>query len=232
MILLGVESIIASERKFAETTGKIGIRDGFLAFLARDSILLTPRIVNGWDHYESMSQSTGTLQWGPEIVESSLSGMFGLSTGPYCYSAKSADGVVKNSYGRFFSLWKVIDNEWKVVFDAGLSTVEEKKIPKNVIILKHREASTNVPVLMEGIPDGIAPTIVLHDGKEPFFGEWDERFPPMIAEHSWVTPENDMGFCCGYVNTDGSVNYSVLRVFVRGEHKEWLVRAEVRLPVS
>lgn len=59
------------------------------------------------------------IKWRPEFVEVLEDGSLALTRGPWLIVATDENGERRESWGTFNSVWRLKDNEWRVVFDAG-----------------------------------------------------------------------------------------------------------------
>jgi ketosteroid isomerase-like protein len=117
------DSVVAAEKAFAKLTGEKGMREGFLAFLADDSIVFDPDPANGQQVWKGRKPSPAVLEWYPVHSEVSLAGDLGFNTGPYDFRPKPADKPV--AWGQFATIWKrQADGSWKAALDLGTSTPE------------------------------------------------------------------------------------------------------------
>lgn len=114
-----LDSLIASERAFSQYSVDHGMRDAFLAYLAKESVLMHPLPVKGRALWEGRQPSPATLIWEPSYAEVSGGGDLGVTTGPWELRppAGAADLVL---HGHFISVWrKQDDGTWKVEVDLG-----------------------------------------------------------------------------------------------------------------
>lgn len=107
-----------AEQAFARMAAELGTREAFLANLAEESVVFTPRATDGVEAYTAFAESTELLQWEPVFAETSSADDLGYTTGPYTYRT-SPDAPVTGS-GWYFSVWqRNADGVWKVVLDLG-----------------------------------------------------------------------------------------------------------------
>ncbi len=59
------------------------------------------------------------IKWRPEFVEVLEDGSLALTRGPWLIISVDENGERRESWGTFNSVWRLKDNEWRVVFDAG-----------------------------------------------------------------------------------------------------------------
>ena len=129
----GVVSLIEAERAFSRATVEKGIKEGFLAYLAEDSILFRPGPVAGRQWIMERPSPPGLLSWEPSHAEISGAGDLGFTTGPF--EIRERAGGEPSGFGQFFSVWKKQpDGSWKVVLDAGIN----HERPQNEIKLTSR----------------------------------------------------------------------------------------------
>ncbi|HUI09379.1 MAG TPA: hypothetical protein VL221_03570 [Bacteroidota bacterium] len=118
-----LETLVGTEREFAATSLREGIRASFMKYFADDGISLSPA-----PHlYKKTARKSPppanplarTLYWEPIFADIASSGDLGCTMGPSRYrDASKADTTV--SYGFFFSVWKKgHDGAWKVAVDVG-----------------------------------------------------------------------------------------------------------------
>src|SRR5436305_1070913 len=117
------DGVVAAEKAFAKLTAEKGMREGFLAYLADDSIVFDPDPANGQQVWKGRKPSPAVLEWYPVHSEVSLAGDLGFNTGPYDFRPKPADKPV--AWGQFATIWKrQADGTWKAALDLGTSTPE------------------------------------------------------------------------------------------------------------
>jgi hypothetical protein len=114
-----VEPVLRAELAFARLAGQKGIRTAFLAWLANDAKVFTPRMTSAREQYGPEPGDPGHLEWYPEAMGISGSGELAWSHGPWTYAPKKGEAVLVN--GHFLSVWrKQPDGRWKVVADIGV----------------------------------------------------------------------------------------------------------------
>lgn len=107
-----------AEQAFARAAAEHGTRAAFLANLADQSVVFTPRATDGMTAYRAFGESTEVLQWEPIFAETSPGGDLGYTTGPYTY--RTAPDAPVTASGWYFSVWQRNDEGvWKVVLDLG-----------------------------------------------------------------------------------------------------------------
>ena len=136
-----VQDVVDAEMAFARYTGEHGIKDGFLEFLAPDSIVFRPGPVSGREAYAKTPVSPAFLSWYPVAADRAASGELGYTTGPYEYF-KLKNDKTPAACGHYVTLWKKqADGSWKAELDAGIS---------------HAALPTRPPVLKSGMTAGPA----------------------------------------------------------------------------
>jgi hypothetical protein len=113
--------IVRAEREFAMSVRALGVRDGFLAWLAPSSVVFKPGPVMGVAHHQKLPPGwKGLLAWAPVRAGVSSDGRLGWSTGPWTWRRDSTQ-VEPDAYGEYMSLWRRQANgQWKVVLDGGI----------------------------------------------------------------------------------------------------------------
>ena len=110
-----------TEREFARTAIKMGIRDSFLEFFAPDAIALTPEPHSAVERLRgrpSRPFSEAELTWQPRAGDVAASGELGWLTGPSTYTDHVAKAAP--SYGNYLSVWRRQRNGvWRVYIDIG-----------------------------------------------------------------------------------------------------------------
>ena len=112
-------ALAEAERAFARETAKVGIRAGFLAWFARDSIGFRPALGNAWDQINARpappNPTAALLEWEPRVGDVAASGELGWLTGPSTFTAP--DGSKR--YGNYLSIWVRRPEGWRVFIDVG-----------------------------------------------------------------------------------------------------------------
>jgi ketosteroid isomerase-like protein len=112
-------ALAEAERAFARETANVGIRAGFLAWFARDSIGFRPALGNAWDQINARpappNPTAALLEWEPRVGDVAASGELGWLTGPSTFSAP--DGSKR--YGNYLSVWVRRPEGWRVFIDVG-----------------------------------------------------------------------------------------------------------------
>lgn len=115
-----LDSLIASERAFAQHSVDHGMRDAFLAYLAENSIIMRPLPVKGRPVWQARQPSPATLMWEPCYAEVSGGGDLGVTTGPWEFHPPAGSSDTTVLHGHFISVWRRQDDgRWKVEVDLG-----------------------------------------------------------------------------------------------------------------
>ncbi len=115
-----LEPVLQAELAFARQASQAGIRAAFLAWLAEDARVFTPRMTTVQAAYGTAPGDPGHLTWYPEAMGLAASGDLAWSFGPWTYTAKP--GAPALVHGHFLSLWeRQRTGGWKVVADIGVS---------------------------------------------------------------------------------------------------------------
>ena len=123
-----LQRMVASERAFAAATAEIGVRDGFLAFFAEDSVQIQ-RMENGVTLARAKDGLASQplpqlpipnqLLWEPFTGQVSADGSMGWLTGSYVRFNQAQKTTV--GQGAYFSVWKRQANgTWRVWLDEGI----------------------------------------------------------------------------------------------------------------
>lgn len=113
-------SLVRAEYAFAGAVDRLGIRDGFLQFLAPDAIVFDPQPANGPEVYRRRHPDRTRLSWYPVEAVLAGSGRFGFTTGPWTASWRDGE-TQQHRYGEYLSVWqRGDDGAWRVVLDAGI----------------------------------------------------------------------------------------------------------------
>jgi len=108
--------------------------EGAVRFFARDAVLMpahTPAIVGreqilAW--FESWLQNpTVSSTFAPDVVEVAASGDLAYDRGTYHFTSDTAEGRVADS-GKYLIVWKMIDGEWKAIFDISNSDLASPEL--------------------------------------------------------------------------------------------------------
>jgi len=116
-------SIAASERFFAETARREGIKSAFQKYMSpRGSIVVGNTIRNALSFYERIpNDTTDLLWWRPVMVFVNKETDFGFATGPFRYFREKNGAAVGSGYT--FSIWeKDADGLFKILFDGGVNS--------------------------------------------------------------------------------------------------------------
>ena len=115
--------IKASEKAFADSTKKLGIKKAFLLYADEHAVIQrNDKIIKGKkaieEYLNSITLKNISLKWSPDFVEVSESGDLGYSYGNYTFEATNSDNDTISSSGIFHTVWKKQpDGSWKYVYD-------------------------------------------------------------------------------------------------------------------
>jgi ketosteroid isomerase-like protein len=126
--MMALDSMAATERVFAATSLKIGIRASFLEFFADSALAFAPepyvfkRAVSKLP--PPADPLARTLKWEPIAGDVSASGEMGYLMGPSTMTDHSQPNAPTH-YGFYLSVWKKqADGSWKVIIDVGTDATE------------------------------------------------------------------------------------------------------------
>jgi hypothetical protein len=132
-----IDSMIQTERNFANTARVVGTREAFKKYIDSSGIVYEKgKPVNGLEAYTKSERRPGILTWEPEYAEITGTNDFGYTTGPWKYYANS---VTENpvASGYFITVWHLTINGWKFLIDFGITCSEQKQ----KIALKKKSAT-------------------------------------------------------------------------------------------
>lgn len=132
--------VVRAERDFAAAVRGMGVRDGFIAWLAPTGVVFRPGPVNGRATYERQRRGwNGLLAWNPVRAAISVDGKMGWTTGPWTWRRDSTAKKVE-AHGEYMSVWRQrADGSWRAVLDCGIGHPE----PPGV----ETELTTSAPVV-------------------------------------------------------------------------------------
>jgi ketosteroid isomerase-like protein len=131
-----LQTLVDSERAFAQTSVEHGIRNSFLQFFADDGVIFTPGPTNGKKFYANYDNKGRQLNWRPIFATVASAGDLGLSTGPW-EMKKSPTDAKPFAFGDFVSIWKKQpDNSWKVMVDLGIDHPAPSEPPGDVQLFR------------------------------------------------------------------------------------------------
>ena len=115
------ELIVRAERAFAARVRELGVRAGFLDWLAPTGVVFRPGPVMGHTSYEQQPLGWhGLLAWHPVRAAISADGTLGWSTGPWTWRRDSTQKQ-PDAYGDYMTVWrKQADGSYKAVLDCGI----------------------------------------------------------------------------------------------------------------
>ncbi|MEO5821862.1 MAG: hypothetical protein ABIT71_15270 [Vicinamibacteraceae bacterium] len=126
-------ALAEAERAFARETATVGIRAGFLAWFARDSVGFRPALGNAWDQLTARpappNPLAAQLEWEPRSGDVAASGELGWLTGPSTFTAP--DGL--KHYGNYLSIWTRRLEGWRVFIDVGADAPSPVDFPAGFV---------------------------------------------------------------------------------------------------
>ncbi len=117
--------VVRAEAEFARIVRGMGVRAGFLEFLAPTAVVFRPGPVNGRASYERQAGGwNGLLAWHPVHAAISADGKLGWTTGPWTWRRDSTAKKIE-AHGEYMSVWRQMpDGAWKAVLDCGIGHAE------------------------------------------------------------------------------------------------------------
>ena len=117
--------IVRSERAFAARVRALGVRGGFLEWLAPTGVVFRPGPVIGRTSYQKQPPGwRGLLAWQPVHAAISGDATLGWSTGPWSWKRDSTQKK-PDATGEYMSVWrKQSDGSWRAVLDCGIGHPE------------------------------------------------------------------------------------------------------------
>jgi ketosteroid isomerase-like protein len=122
-----LQRMVATERAFAAATAEVGVRDGFLAFFADDSVQIqrgdAVTLTPARDALASQALPklplVNQLLWEPFTGHVSSDGTLGWLTGAFVVFNQAQKTPI--GQGAYFSVWKrQADGTWRVWLDEGI----------------------------------------------------------------------------------------------------------------
>jgi ketosteroid isomerase-like protein len=112
-----------ADAAWARTAGK-GDADAFTSFVAEDGSILPPNVailsdknaIKNWVA-QLMAVPGYALDWQVTSADVSKSGELGYTVGTYELSVNDANGKPIPDMGKYVTVWRMQDGEWKVVAD-------------------------------------------------------------------------------------------------------------------
>ena len=250
-------SLAAAESAFAAQSAREGMRAAFLHWLGPGSTLFRGGPVDGAATIAANPDPPIVLDWRPVHVETSASGDFGLSTGPWRTRPRGG-APAPERFGQFVSVWrKDAAGEWRVHVDLGIGHPEpslwdaplglhparrpdqppartleeaEEAFARLSSAASARAAyAAHASGSIRGYRDAHAPLL----GRDAFLGSGS--IPAGALEWESLRAETshsgDLGFTLGRYRTPGSATAGhYLRVW-RREGAEWRIALDITEPL-
>lgn len=253
-----LDSLINTEKAFAEYSKAHGTNEAFLQFLSNESVMFNPYPVNGKELYTSAPEDSSYLFWTPSYAEISSSGDMGFTYGPWIFKPKKDSHDSLAAYGYFLTVWKKENGIFKVAVDGGIrvsSKLDFKRPVKKVYpaqpegmkpppSLSLQDADNKLLALskkadyktgLEEFTDN--ETIILKNGSEPFsYKEKPELVKSSKCEWKITKTETsssgDLGYTIGQgkFSVDGG-EFSFFRIWRKGE-KGWKIAVDNIRPIK
>ena len=142
-------SLVQNEYDFAADTAKLGVHDGFLLYLDKQSVTFAPKPVNAYDYYAGQKPGSTVLKWYPAYALVAASGDYGVDTGPWV-AEWSKDGKPQQAYGEWLTIWsKDADGKWKALYDGGIGHPKPDTPTKT---LAHDSKVPQMPAVTAAVP--------------------------------------------------------------------------------
>jgi|SRR6185503_7449059 len=248
-----LQRMVASERAFAAATAEVGVRDGFLAFFAEDSVQIQRTesgVTLGKARDGLASQAlqqlpiANQLLWEPFTGQVSNDGSMGWLTGAYVRFNQAQKTTV--GQGAYFSVWKRQANgTWRVWLDEGIQLPQiwqhaspfrvapdpdtgSAGSPNEPVADAERVALADRPSWEGRLGAGVR----LHrNGAMPFVGR--EAVVAAVASqparaacspvHTESAPSGDLAVVIGSCQTSGKTHGSYVRVWKRDVTARWRI---------
>ena len=221
-------AIVRAERAFAARVRELGVRAGFLDWLAPAGVVFRPGPVMGHTSYEQQPLGWhGLLAWHPARAAISGDGTLGWSTGPWTWRRDSTQKKA-DAYGDYMTVWrKQTDGSYKAVLDCGIGHGdpgrEERAISYSAPVpgphlgsrplaarqsLYQADASFARYAASEGVADAVAryatdDIIVLREGSERIAGRKEVHEALAAHEHQANLMSNAQ-----YISDSGDLGYT------------------------
>ena len=229
--------IVAAERAFATQVRSMGVRAGFLNWLAPTGVVFRPGPVNGVTSYEKLAPGwNGLLEWHPVRAAISADGALGWSTGPWTWRRDSTKSKA-DAHGEYMSVWRrQPDGGWKAVLDCGIGHPDPERVETTVSYsspvpgahlgsrplaarqaLYQADASFARVAVAEGVAGAVAryatdDVIVLREGVRRIAGRLEARDSLAARE-----PRAKLVSNAQYISDSGDLGYTY-GSFVSGGH--------------
>jgi len=111
-----LDAVLAADRAFATLAAESGAQGAFLEYLAADSVLFRPGVVNGREWLQTHEEASGRLEWTPALGVMACDRQLAVTIGPWTYRQGTA--VAR---GHYLTIWrKDSADNWAVVLDHGI----------------------------------------------------------------------------------------------------------------
>lgn len=119
-----VRRVRSADSAFALAADLQGTGVAFANYIAPQGVVFAgSEIVVGSDAvralYDEQQRAGGTLNWRPIYANAAESGDLGFTVGEYVFTGRGANGTVVQRFGKYLTVWKQFDGEWRFVVDGG-----------------------------------------------------------------------------------------------------------------
>ena len=220
--------IVRAERAFAARVRDLGVRAGFLDWLAPTGVVFRPGPVTGHTSYEQQPLGWhGLLAWYPVRAAISADGTLGWSTGPWTWRRDSTQKTA-DAHGEYMTVWrKQADGSYKAVLDCGIGHGDPGRDERAITFstpvpgphlgsrplaarqsLYQADASLARYAADEGVAGAVAryatdDIIVLREGSERSVGREDAHKTIVAHEHRAKLMSNAQ-----YISDSGDLGYT------------------------
>ncbi|HWP94450.1 MAG TPA: nuclear transport factor 2 family protein [Gammaproteobacteria bacterium] len=119
------EALLEADRDFAAYAREHGARAAFERYLAADALLMPAGgkpergLAGIARQFPEKERQDFTFDWRPEEAAVAVSGELGYTWGYWELRGTDGEGRPYARYGKYVSIWRREDGEWKVVLDIG-----------------------------------------------------------------------------------------------------------------
>lgn len=243
-----IDELIATEKKFAETSKNQTTAIAFLSFLDSSCVgFRNGESINLFEEYNKRKEDSSKLTWQPEFAVISSSGDLGVTTGPWEYRQKSLNDTPV-AHGHFTTIWQKKDKgKWKAVFDMGIGYNQKINNSNNVerLVLTKPETKDKSEITMVNVDLNFSDAFEIDKnyatGKVIANNSWFSvnGFPPAkgasaiklflpdytdsirfsLPQHYFFSKNMDMFAVYGKAQT-GNIKQAYMRLWIK-ENNEW-----------
>jgi uncharacterized protein (TIGR02246 family) len=118
----------AAQSRDARAEAAVFASDG-VAYREHVDPLVGPAAFESWSAKQYAENPKQTSTWSTEAIQITAAGDIAVQTGQYHLTGVGPKGDGEDS-GRFVTVWKKVDGEWKVAHDIGSTTMPVPKTEK------------------------------------------------------------------------------------------------------